>query len=228
MRLQQVGRLKQKWSKNYSFKTMVNSAGAFGVTVLFALYHGILGRFLSSIWHGSICVFYLLLAALRGIILLSEYMIAKQRGKEEEKKQDLRKKVFFGTAVLLFLLNVALILPISLMVRLQKPVNMGKIPAIAMAAYTTYKITIAVIHTRKRTVRNMLIRELTTINLIDALVSILTLQNTLIMVNASPGEGNSMLAVSASSSAAIYVTIIVITLRLFFNVKKEAVHTVGK
>lgn len=126
------------------------------------------------------------------------------------------------------MLNLALILPISLVVRLQKPVRMCKIPVIAMAAYTTYKITIAVVRTRRQAGQGLLVRELAAINLIDALVSVLTLQNALIMVNASTGEGNSMLAVSASSSAAIYVVIIVITLRLFFNVKKEAVHTMGK
>ena len=110
-------------------------------------------------------------------------------------------------------------LPISLMVLLQNQVNIGKIPAIAMAAYTTYKITMALIHIRRQKIYHVLIRELRTINLIDALVSILTLQNTLIMVNASPGEENSMLTLSAISSAAIYLLIIGITVRLFLKGK---------
>ena len=105
------------------------------------------------------------------------------------------------------------------MVLLKKPINIGKIPAIAMAAYTTYKITMAIVHIGRYKIYHVLVRELRTINLIDALVSILTLQNTLIMVNAGPGEENDMLALSATSSAGIYLIIIMITIRLFFNSK---------
>lgn len=141
------------------------------------------------------------------------------RSKPEAEKQLLRQKVFLATSALLFPLNLSLILPISLMVRMEKPVHMGKIPAIAMAAYTTYKITMAILHMRKRRSHPVLIRELRTINLIDALVSILTLQNTLIMVNADPGRERSMLPLSAVSSAAIYLLILVITVRSFFRAK---------
>lgn len=214
----QIKLLRKKWSENYSFKTLTSSTASLCVTTLFALYHGFLGLALSSTWHGSICVFYLLLVAIRGNILLTEYKIKE---KSEKEKQCRRQKIFYVTSALLLLLNLALILPISLMVRLQKPINIGKIPAIAMAAYTTYKITMAVIHMRKLQVHQVLIRELRTINLIDALVSILTLQNTLIMVNLNTGEGNNMLTLSAISSAAIYLFIIILTLNL---IRQEAFH----
>ena len=209
IRRQQIKLLRKKWSESYSFKTLISSTASLCVTTLFALYHGFLGLALSSIWHGSICVFYLLLVAIRGNILLTEYKI---KSKSEKEKQNRRQKIFYATSALLLLLNLSLILPISLMVRLQKPINIGKIPAIAMAAYTTYKITMAIIHIRKRHVHHVLIRELRTINLIDALVSILTLQNTLIMVNANAGEKNNMLTLSAISSAAIYFLIVILTI----------------
>ena len=153
---------------------------------------------------------------IRGIILLTEYRI---KMKSETEKLRRRQKIFYATSTPLLLLNLALILPISLMVRLKRPVNIGLIPAIAMAAYTTYKITMAVIHMRKRQAQHVLIRELRTINLIDALVSILTLQNTLIVVNANAGEENDMLTLSAISSAAMYLLIIGITVGLFLNSK---------
>lgn len=214
IRRQQIKLLWKKWSENYSFKTLISSTVSLCITTLFALYHGLLGLALSSIWHGSICVFYLLLVAVRGSVLLTEYHI---KSKNEKEKQRRRKKIFYVTSVLLLLLNLALVLPISLMVVLKNPVSMSLIPAIAMAAYTTYKITMAIIHMRKQKVYHVLIRELRTINLIDALVSILTLQNTLIMVNA--GDANNMLTLSAISSAVIYLLIIVITVRLFLNCK---------
>jgi len=131
-------------------------------------------------------------------------------------------------AFILLVLNLALILPISLMVILEKPVNMGLIPAIAMAAYTTYKLTMASVHIQKqkRSRHNdILIVELRTINFIDALVSILTLQNTLIMVNQKKTSAKDMLTLSAVSSAAIYIVILFTTVRLlvkgFKQIKKQ-------
>lgn len=93
-----------------------------------------------------------------------------------------------------------------------------------MAAYTTYKLTMAFIHLRRQkrsNHHNVLIAQLRTINLIDALVSILTLQNTLIMVNQDKSSGD-MLTLSAVSSAVIYAAIILITLRLLIAGQKES------
>ena len=81
-----------------------------------------------------------------------------------------------------------------------------------MAAYTTYKITMAIVHLRRRRVsRDPLVKELRSINFIDALVSILTLQNTLIMVN-DPDAGQRLLPLTAS------VTAIILSVILFISV----------
>lgn len=56
--------------------------------------------------------------------------------------------------------------------------------------------------------------ELRTVNFIDALVAILTLQNTLIMVNRTTADENAMLPMSAASSAIIYVAIVSITVQM--------------
>ena len=60
----------------------------------------------------------------------------------------------------------------------------------------------------------MLVLQLRAIAFIDALVSILTLQNTLIMVAGTPESANDMLSVCAASSAIIYLVILIITLRM--------------
>ena len=138
----------QNWKKDYTFQTIASSLLSFGITILFALYNGFLGIRLLSLWNGSICVFYLLLVLIRGIILFAE---RKSKGKPDSEKAHIRYKVFVISTIMLLLLNLALICPIALMVKLEKPVNMELIPAIAMAAYTTYKVTMASIHFRKKT-----------------------------------------------------------------------------
>lgn len=211
----------EKRKKDYTFKTLTSSLISFGVTVLFALYNGILGALLPSVWHGSICVFYLLLVAIRGMILLAEKNAVT---KSEPERGCHRRRIFVVSSVTLMVLNLSLILPIALMVTLQKPVSIGLIPAISMAAYTTYKLTMAAIHIRKQKRsdhRNILVTELRTINLIDALVSVLTLQNTLIMVKQTEAAANDMLVLSATSSAVIYVFIVAVTVRLLIKGVKQ-------
>ena len=78
--------------------------------------------------------------------------------------------------MLLLILNASLIVPITIMVKQQRPVTMTLIPAIAMAAYTTYKITMASVNLkRSKKTADSLVRFLRMISFIDALVSILTL-----------------------------------------------------
>ncbi|MCC8195707.1 MAG: hypothetical protein LIO49_02700 [Ruminococcus sp.] len=195
----------EKYRTDYEFKTFSGAWLSLGITVLFAVYNGYLGIAQGSLWHGSIAIYYILLTLIRGIILISE------------RKSRVRLRTFRVSSAFLLLLNIALICPIALMVMFEKPVTMGKIPAIAMAAYTTYKIIMASVNfgsKKKRSSGNILISELRAISLIDAIVSVLSLQNTLIMVN---GGAESMLTLSAITSGAMYALVLVITIRLLMT-----------
>ena len=209
-----VRRFLRTWREDYIYQTLVSAAVSFGCTALFALYNGYLGFRYGSVWHGSIGIFYLLLTAIRGTILLTE---KRNQTRSEAEQNRCRRQTFLISSVLLLLLDLALILPISMMVVLDKPVSMGLIPAITMAAYTTWKITMASIHIsrqRRRSSGNILVAELRTVNYIDELMAILTLQNTLIMVERTTADQNDMLPLSAVSSALIYAIIAAITIRM--------------
>lgn len=209
-----IGPFVEAWKDDYIYKTLISASFSFACTVLFALYHGCLGILYRSVWHWGTCAFYLLLMAIRGCILLTE---KRNRVRPEVDRPRFRYRTFLISAALMLALDVSLLLPIILMVLLDAPVNMGLVSAIAMAAYTTYKITMASIHFRRQSRRacgDPLIMELRTVNLIDALVSILTLQNTLIMVKQ---KGEDMLLVSAGSSAVIYIIIVSVTIRMLLR-----------
>ena len=63
---------------------------------------------------------------------------------------------------------------------------MTLIPSIAVALYVTIKTSVTITQfIKKRKEKNILYRELRTINLMDITVSILTLTNTLIAVNST-------------------------------------------
>ncbi|MCD7732089.1 MAG: hypothetical protein LUH56_01420 [Oscillospiraceae bacterium] len=202
----------ERYRTDYEFRTFSSAWLSLGITVGFAAYNGYLGIAKGSLWHGSIAGYYIILAIIREIILLSERKIRTQ-----ENRNKARLRTFRVSSAFLLLLNIALICPIALMVMFEKPVGYPLYVAIAMAAYTTYKIIMASVNfgsKKKKLSGNILISELRAINLIDAIVSVMSLQNTLIMVN---GGAESMLTLSAITSGAMYALVLVITIRLLMT-----------
>ena len=196
-----------RWNADYDFKTFINSSGSMMATAAFAAYNGFLGVAHASPWHGSICVYYALLLLLRMIVIRTERL---SNGRPDADRR--RGRAGVTASALLLLLNLCLIGPFFLMVRQEKPVTLTLIPAIAMAAYTTWKVTMAAVNLKRRGRSvNCLVRFLRTINFIDALLSIVTLQNTLIMVNDADG-GKAMLPLVATTSGLIWAAMLALTI----------------
>ncbi len=198
------------WRKNRPLFAKAGMVGGFAATVMFALYNGGLGIWYASLWHGSICIYYILLCLLRGILVATE---RKARKAELEIAENYRKKVFYVTSWIVLVMNSALSIPISLMVLGQRPIQTGMIPAIASAAYTTYKISAAAVKW-KRTSGTILDRELSMIRFVDALVSVLVLQNTLIIA-VDGGISPHLFRLVAISSAGILLLIFVVSIAWF-------------
>ncbi len=196
-----------RWKTDHDFQTYIAATGSLAVTLIFALYNGFLGIHHASLWYGTICIYYILLSLLRGLIIAAAKKIAHR-----ESKKSSRNLAALVISLFLLILNISLIVPISIMVRQQKPVSMTLIPAIAMAAYTTYKVTMASVKLRRRrATSDSLAWLLRTIGFIDALVSVLTLQNTLIMINSS-GVNPGMMTLTAISSAVVWVATLLLSL----------------
>lgn len=194
----------KEWRKSdYGFKTIALSTASAVIGLAFTVYNGFLGIYYSSVWNGAICVYYILLAIVRGIVVNGQVKV-------QSRTYDSRKyigRIYLLSHIILLAINIALIVPIAVMIKGDRVFNLGLIPAITIAAYTTYRVTMAIINFRKsRKSKSPFIRELRNINLIDALVSVLLLQNTLIMVNEG-GMTEDMAVLSIVSSTAIWVLI---------------------
>lgn len=195
------------WRDDYQFKTAVSSALSALIGLGFTVFNGILGIVYRSAWHVSICIYYVLLATVRGIVsgVLGKDTLGKKIHGNNE-----RRKVFVGTHIVMILMDIAMILPIAYMVKGERTYEYGLIPAIVMAIYVTYRITMGIIHYRKaRREANLLVKELRTISLNDSLVALLSLQNALII--ASGSEMRSMLQLTSGTSAAIWCVVVIIT-----------------
>lgn len=200
----------KKIKTDYIFRTFIISALSFLVTVVFTGYNAFLAVIYESAWNISISVYYALLLCIRAYVICSELKFYKTRQSEAQKYNG-RKKLYFLQSIFLFIIDVALIAPITMMVLGQRTVDYSKIPAISIAAYTTYKMILSAknfIRTRKQ--NHLSLKILRNVNFIDALVSVLSLQYTLIMTFGGGIMGD-MLTLCAVSSFAIWAFIIVIS-----------------
>lgn len=211
-------KLFERLKSDTDFRAAVLSSGMLLITLAFAVYNGILGILYSSLWHGSICVYYLLLTLIRVFILLSEKRIVK-RGDQKERH---RRNVFVISSAILLLINLSMVIPTAFMVKFEKPVNLALIPALAMAVYTTIKVIMAVHQLKHRTESdNPLIRELWTINVVDAALSVISLQNTLIMVAGDPGD-EGLFLLSAIAGGIIILGTIAMEVYMFVREMRQA------
>lgn len=203
---QRIKDFQKTWESDYYFSTVFSSAISTLISIVFALYNGALGIVYQSQWHGLICVYYLLLAIIRAILI----------GTRRKNQKTIR----MITYLLLLVMDVSLIGPIYVMVSGERSYTYGLIPAIAMAAYTTYRITISIVHFRKsRKKDNSLLFELRMINMTDALVAVLSLQNALIIANGGMNEG--MRTLTTWTSGGIYLVIVLITIMSFIKVQRS-------
>ena len=205
--------------KDYLLKTATFSVFSMLIVFAFALYNGVIGIAYQSLWNGSICVYYFLLAVIRAII---GSLHRKEATGRHERGAAHRRKAYFATHVVLILMNISLVVPVAVMVTGGRSYTYGLIPAIAMATYTTYRITMSIIHYRKsRHNANVFIAELRTINMIDSLVAVLTVQNALIAANG--GMNDRMQTLSAWTSAGVLVIIVVITVQSLLRIRRAVV-----
>jgi len=217
-----VVRFLDMWKDDYKFKTVISATLSALTGLFFTIFNGALGIVYRSVWNGSICVYYVALAVVRGIVVGA---IRKDHhtGRSEEPDINLdmsdissthnkkNRGVYIGTHFILFFMDLALVAPIAYMVKGERSYVFGMIPAIVMAAYVTFRVTLGIINfKRSRRVENILIKELRTVGLQDSLVALLTLQNALII--ASGDEMSAMIGLTSWTSAGVWGLILIITI----------------
>lgn len=202
------------WRKDYHFRTVYTAMISALITFGFTIFNGVIGILYQSVWNISIFIYYVLLAIVRMIIVRSQ---RKTGDKNQDKK--IIKKTYVVTHIILILIDMALVVPITLMVIGARNYTFGMIPAIAMAAYTTYRMTMSIInYLKSKRKENYFIRVIRTINMQDTLVSVLTLQNALIIANGN--DMASMMRLTMWTSAGIWSVILFFTVKSFMMIRK--------
>lgn len=209
---------------DFEYRAYVTSIVSFFASLAFAGYNIFLGAAYETVWNISIAVYYLLLVGVRAFVGIKEIKF-KKSGLTDEEKEERRKNVFLAQSVMLFLIDMALMGPITIMVLQEKAIDYTAIPAIAIAAYTVFKIvTSSISYAKTRKMKNLGVRSFKNLNFIDALVSVLTLQYTLLMTFGD-GITGEMLTLCAITSFGIWALLIAVSvMNLIQSVKiKRAV-----
>ncbi len=194
------------------------SAWSAVTTSAFAAYNIFLGALFVSAWHISAGIYYAFLAAARCTLIVSEAKNFRESDRNAAAKRE--RRTFYGVSVFTFLINVALITPVSIMAVGKKTVNTGTIAAITVATYTTYKIAAACVRFKRAGKSDSLaLMQLREIGLCDALFSVLSLQNTLISVFSEAGD-TSIFTLSVVSSGVIVALIAALSFR--FTIREIA------
>lgn len=201
---------------DFFLKTLSTSVISLIFTLAFAIYNIYLGIQFSDVFAIGISIYYFLLIWIRTATLIVENKIAV---KDEKYKARVRIKNYKISSILIFIIDLCLIAPVILMVTQPKEVVFGIVPAINIAVYSTYKIIVAIINfNRSKKLKNLTIILLKEINIIDAVVSLLSLQHTLIMVNG--GMTVSLKILSLISSICLIIIIVIFSIINFIKTMK--------
>ena len=211
----QKGKFTQELMQNYGFRTVVFAIGSFTMSVLFGMYNGALGILGGSIWFGALAAYYVLLAFLRGGILLHHGK--KRRTGLSEKDERLKQiKTYRTSGIFLLILNIALSSAMAQMIFNDEGFSYPGWTIYAFAAYAFYKITMAIYNFVKAQKHDDLsIRAIRNINLMDAAVSILALQTALLHTFTEEGVDVSIY----NTATSIAVTVLGISLVVYMLVK---------
>ncbi len=189
----------KKLTENYSFRTLVFAGCSFLINLGFVLFNTVFAILTGNAWYGCLAGYYFLLSLLRGGVFWAGRR-AKIYGEKEGDYRLRQLKNYGWCGVALFVLDMAMAVAVTFMVRDQKPTKYTEIMAIVFAVYSCYKITLAIwnIFKAKKT-QDPQIQSFRNIGLVDAAISLLSLQVSLISTFSS--EGGNMLLLNAITGA---------------------------
>ena len=194
-----------RWKNDTRLRVNVSLYGALAGNVLFGIFQLWLGFYHSTFWYYSFGAYYVCLGLMR-------YFLVKYTSKYTQGEDIVTElKKFCACGWVLLVMNLALSLIIFFMVYWNRTFVHHMITTIAMAAYTFTSLTMAIINVIKyRKYQSPVFTASKIISLAAALVSMLTLESTMLTVfsdgTMSPLEIKLMLGATGGVISVLIVT----------------------
>lgn len=171
--------LGEKFFDDYTFRIILSTMPTFIINVAYTVYNGVLGVMHQSEWFITMAVYYSLLGIMRYHAVHTGRKISRMEDQSLVKKKEL--SVIKTEGILLLLLNLALSGVVLLTIVQDTAKRYSEIMVITIAAYTFYKIITSVINMiNVRKLQSPILITIRNISVADALVSVLTLQMTML------------------------------------------------
>ena len=210
--LKQENKLLQKWFSDVHLRMNVSLYGSLIWNIAFAVFQLALGFYHKSFWFLAMFVYYFMLGLIRF------FLFKHTRKYKPNEQQQIELKKYIASGWLLLIMNVALAVIVFFIVYWNKTFNHHMIITIAMAAYTFFTFTFAIINLVKYKKYNSPIYSAAkTITLISACVSMLTLETTMLTTFAT--EENPLLNQLMLSATGLAVIGFAITMSIIMIVK---------
>lgn len=168
--------------EDYDFKTKVFALMSFAITVAFATMNLVSAIRYRLIWYGAIAAYYFVLILFRGAVLFANKKCAGKFADNAEKYEKSKWRIYLSSGAFLILVEFAMVGAVTQLMLSERPTQSGEIMAITNAAYTFYKITMAIVNLVKaRKSCNPVTQSLRNLNFADACMSVVSL--TVLMIS---------------------------------------------
>ncbi len=206
-------RLTREMVHNFGFRTVVFAIFTFIMSLAMSAFHVVIAVITRSFWYGALASYYIMLAVLRGRLLVYH----KNKRTLTEPDEYVRARKYRTTGYLLLVLNIALTSAIVQMIFDDKAFIYLDWLVYAVAAYTFTKMFMATFNMIKaRGHDDLTVRAIRSIGGVDAVVSLLALQTTLLHSFGGASQQNTMVLNAITGSA---VGLFVLSLSVFMIIK---------
>lgn len=210
-------------ANDYGLKTLVFSCFSLVVTLAFVAANLASAIIYGLVWYYAVAAYYFVLLLFRGGILLADFRCRKKYADDEAARENAKRRIYLAGGAVLLVLEIAMAFAVTEMMLSRRPVGGNEIVAIANAAYTFYKMTMAMMNlVRAKRFSDPVVQALRNVNFADACMAIASL--TVIMLSTFGGGESSVFVVMRAcvGFAACAVTIVIAVIMIVKGSHKGA------
>jgi len=198
---------------NYNIRSILLSTCTFIINAFYSIFMGVLAIMNKSLWYSSLTLFYIILSTTRARIVL-KYSSIKKTQLSHIETESRKTRTFRNCGISIIILASALIFSVVEMVLNPETFMYAEIMIIPVAIFTFYKFSLAIINIFKaRKYDDIIVQGARNLNLVAAIMSLLTLQTNIILVFTPSFNGDALNAVMG-----ILCCIIVISLGVVMTI----------
>jgi len=210
-KVKQENKYIQRWFSDTHLRMNVSLYGSLIWNVIFAIFQLVLGFYHKSLWFYTMFAYYVVLGLMRF------FLVKHTRKYKANEEEIMETKRYILCGWMLLIINLTLSIITCFIVYWNKTFNHHMITTIAMAAYTFFTFTFAIVNLIKYKKYNSLVYSAAkNITLISACVSMLTLETTMLTTFGGAEEGlfrqiilsiSSVVVIGFAISMAIYMIV---------------------